>query len=84
MTKKIKIDQAAPVCPGCRRTIEGVKLTSRIIKFDESGGAMNMVSICCANDINGHPCNVALKLDLIPVEDETEIVVPEKKIEVVH
>lgn len=82
---KVAIDQAAPVCPGCRRTIEGVKFVSKQVKFEGDDATMIMVALCCSNEINGHPCNIALKFDVISDKDEPRVIVPEKpKITVVH
>jgi len=82
---KVEINQAAPVCPGCRRTIGGVKFVSKQVKFEGDDVMMIMVAMCCANDINGHPCNMTLKFDVIADENESRVIVPEKpKIAVVH
>lgn len=82
---KVDINQAAPVCPGCRRTIGGVKFVSKQVKFEDDNETMIMVALCCSNEINGHPCNMTLKFDVISDKNEPKIIVPEKpNITVVH
>ena len=61
---KIKINQAPPVCPGCRKTIGKIEIV--ITDIEVQGEKGKMISVCCAK------CGMLLTCDVHGEEEVKE------------
>lgn len=72
MSKKIKLHQKPPVCPGCRKTVSDIELvhSERYIGTEK----VNMLFYCCGNK----GCGMILPVEVFPIDTGVVAELPPK------